>query len=163
MVHESRASTTPADAPAPPQTQTSPDDNPPQVQTVETGPQHIVLGDSLVKGLRVPGAVNICKGGIRPDEILQLLAGSVDTLHPSEYDGVKTLTLIVGTNSLNVPRPGAGKPLLDVIEDYKKLVEDLRKLSPVPNWVYLMSYPEFTLVKRHDIGSNCLIVYSIII
>ncbi len=96
----------------------------------DSGPKHLLLGDSLVKGLKVSGSVNICKGGIRPDEVLPLLTGSTDVISPDQYDGVKTVTLIVGTNALNIPRPGTGMPLLDVIEDYEKLVYDLKKLFP---------------------------------
>ena len=45
-------------------------------------------------------------------------------------DGVKTLTLIVGTNALNIPRPGTGMALLSVVEEYEKLVHDLTVLFP---------------------------------
>lgn len=93
-------------------------------------PQHLVIGDSLVKGLRVPGSLSICKGGIRPDELLQLLPGSTDILHPNEYEDIRTVTVIVGTNALNVKSPGKGMPLLDVVEDFEKLIHDLKDLFP---------------------------------
>lgn len=94
-------------------------------------PKHLIIGDSLAIGLQVPDDnVIICRGGIRPHEVLQLLPGSCDILHPSQYDDIKTVTLIVGTNALNVHKPGGGMPLLDVIEDYEKLFYDLKKLFP---------------------------------
>ena len=93
-------------------------------------PKHLVIGDSMVIGLHIPGSVMICRGGIRPHEVLQLLPGSTDLLHPSDYDGIKTVTLVVGTNALNVYRPGKGMPLLDVVEDYEKLIHDLMTLFP---------------------------------
>ena len=78
----------------------------------------------------VPGATSIFKGGITPREVLQLLPGSTDLLHPDDYHNVRTLTLVVGTNALNIKKPGKGMPLLDVVEDYEKLVHDLMSLFP---------------------------------
>ena len=95
-----------------------------------TCPKHLILGDSLVKGLQVPRSVSICKGGIKPGEVLQLLPSSTDLLHPDRYSDIRTVTLIVGTNALNVNRPNKGMPLLNVINDYEKLVNDLRAIFP---------------------------------
>ena len=38
--------------------------------------------------------------------------------------------MIVGTNALNVRKPGQGMDLLDVVEDYEKLIHDIKKLFP---------------------------------
>ena len=102
----------------------------PPTSTSALAPEHLIIGDSMVKGLWVPGSVSICKSGIRPDEVLQMLPDSLDVIHPKDYDNVKTLTLVVGTNALNVKRPRQGIPLLDVVEDYEKLIHDLIKLFP---------------------------------
>ena len=67
---------------------------------------------------------------MRPGELLHLLHNSTDILHPEMYDTIKTVTLIVGTNALNVTRPNKGMPLLYVVNDYKKLVRDVRLLFP---------------------------------
>ena len=76
----------------------------------------LVLGDSLVRGLRLPSnSIRICRGGMRPGELLHLLHNSTDILHPEMYDTIKTVTLIVGTNALNVTRPNKGMPLLYVV------------------------------------------------
>ena len=93
-------------------------------------PKHLIIGDSIAKGVHVAGSSVICKGGIRPNEVLQLLPESTEVIHPSDYDDVRSVTLIVGTNALNVDRPGKGMPFLDVIFDYKTLVYDLRTLFP---------------------------------
>ena len=60
----------------------------------------LVLGDSLVRGLRLPSnSIRICRGGMKPGELLHLLHNSTDILHPEMYDTIKTVTLIVGTNA----------------------------------------------------------------
>ena len=85
----------------------------------------------MARGLKVPdNCAIICKGGIRPDQVLQLLPGSMDILHPDIYDDIETVTLVAGTNALNIYKPGKGMPLLDVIEDYEKLIYDIKKLFP---------------------------------
>jgi hypothetical protein len=97
----------------------------------EPEPKHLILGDSLTKGLnQVPGSVYISKGGIHPNEVLQLLPTCTDILDVSQYGEIRTVTLIVGTNALDVKSPGKGIPLLDVIFSYEKLVLDLTKLFP---------------------------------
>ena len=94
-------------------------------------PKHLIIGDSMARGLKVPdNCAIICKGGIRPDQVLQLLPGSMDILHPDIYDDIETVTLVAGTNALNIYKPGKGMPLLDVIEDYEKLIYDIKKLFP---------------------------------
>ena len=100
------------------------------VNSSKASAKHLIIGDSLVKGLRVPGSISICKGGIRPGELLQLLPGSTDILHPNEYEAIRTITVIVGTNALNVKSPGKGMPLLDVVYDFEKLIHDLKDLFP---------------------------------
>ena len=95
-------------------------------------PHHLIIGDSMVKGLVIPGdrTVSICKGGIHPKDVTQLLPSAVDILHPDDYDGVRTVTLVVGTNALNIPSNGRRIPFLDVVFDYEKLVSDLSQLFP---------------------------------
>ena len=103
--------------------------NPPPA-SLQPPQKHLVIGDSLVKGLRLPGSICICKGGIKPGELLQLLPESTDVLPTESYDNIRSVTVIVGTNALNVTRPGQGMPLLDVVNDYQKLVADLMLLFP---------------------------------
>ena len=93
-------------------------------------PKHLIIGDSLCKGLKVPGSTFIFKGGIHPNEVIRLLPTSMDILHPTEYDEVKSVTLVVGTNALNVRRPGRAIPLMDVICDYEKLIYELTQFFP---------------------------------
>ena len=93
-------------------------------------PKHLIIGDSLVNSLRVPGSVSICKGGIRPAELLHLLPGSTDIVHPDSYPHLKTVTVVCGTNALNVKKAGRGMSLLDVVFDYEKLIHDLQTLFP---------------------------------
>ena len=92
--------------------------------------KHVIIGDSMVNSLRVPGSINLFKGGIGPDKVLQLLPSYQDVLPPAQYDEVQTLTLVVGTNALYVRRPNTGMLMLDVVFDYEKLVYNLRKLFP---------------------------------
>ena len=93
---------------------------------MQTSPGHLIIGDSIVKGLNVEGSISICRGGIRPNEVLQLLPASMDILRLGQYDDIRSVTLI----ALNFPRPNKGIPLLDVIYDYEKLIHDLRDLFP---------------------------------
>ena len=104
--------------------------NAPNISSAHQCPQHLIIGDSLVKGMRVPGSISICRGGIGPGELLQLLPNSTDILHPDQYDDIRSVTVIVGTNALNVKRAGQGMDFLDVVEDYEKLIHDLKKLFP---------------------------------
>ena len=92
--------------------------------------QNVIIGDSLVKGLNVKNSIHICQGGIHPNQVLQLLPTSSDVLPPECYNEVKTLTLIVGTNALNVTDNILPIPLLEVIKDYEKLIYELRSLFP---------------------------------
>ena len=91
---------------------------------------HLVLGDSLVKGLNLKDTIHICKGGIHPDQVLQLLPNFTDVLPTKDYDKVLTVTLVVGTNALNVSGHSDPKPLLDVFNDYNKLINDLKLIFP---------------------------------
>ena len=92
--------------------------------------KHLIIGDSLVKGLNIPDSIHICRGGIHPRDVLSLLPGSMDILHPDMYDEIRTVTLIVGTNSLNVTGHEDPIPLIEVIKDYEKLVQSLKLLFP---------------------------------
>lgn len=92
--------------------------------------KHLIIGDSMVKGLNVPDSIHICKGGIHPKQVLPLLPSSMDVLPPESYDNVRTVTLIVGTNALNVNNSSKTIPMLEVINDYEKLIVDLRVLFP---------------------------------
>ena len=104
---------------------------PPKENSTSPTARHLIIGDSLVNGLRVSSdTVTIYRGGIGPTEIMQLLPGSTDVLHPDSYDNLRTVTLVVGTNVLNISKPGKGTPLLDVVEDYEKVVYNLQALFP---------------------------------
>ena len=120
---------TPQTSPPPPQTPPPPQ-MPPPPASLPHQLQHLIIGDSMVKGLQVPGSIKICKGGIHPNQVLGLLPSSTDLLPPESYDQLKTVTLIVGTNSLDVNDKSRPIPLLEVISDYKALISDLRKLFP---------------------------------
>lgn len=95
-------------------------------------PLHLILGDSMVKGLPIndPQTVSICKGGIHPEDITQLLPTSQHILDHKQYDSIRTVTLVVGTNALNVPANGRAKPLLDIIFSYEKVIDNLKTLFP---------------------------------
>ena len=92
--------------------------------------ENVIIGDSLVKGLDVPNTLHLCKGGIHPKEVLtHIIPIPKDVLPPESYSHVKTLTLIVGTNALNVDSYEP-TPLLDVIKNYENLVCELRSMFP---------------------------------
>ena len=98
--------------------------------TPTISPKHLIIGDSMVNSLQVQGSISIFKGGIRPHELLTLLPSCVDILHPNCYDDIRSVTVVVGTNALNVKHPSKGKPLHEVVSDYEKLVLNLRDLFP---------------------------------
>ena len=75
----------------------------------------LIIGDSMTIGLTVPDSVVISKGGIHPCEVLKLLHDSPDLLHPDDYERICSVTLVVGTNPLNVTSPGKGILLLDIV------------------------------------------------
>ena len=92
--------------------------------------KHLVIGDSMVNGLYMPGSIKIYKGGIKPGQLLQLLPAFTDILHPKNYDDIRSVTVVVGTNAINVPSHGKGMPLLDVMHNYEKLISDIQSLFP---------------------------------
>ena len=92
--------------------------------------RHLVIGDSMTIGLNVPDSVVISKGGIHPYEVSKLLQDSHDLLHPDDYEKIRSVTLVVGTNALNVTSPGEGIPLLDIVFDYEALVNKLINFFP---------------------------------
>ena len=87
-------------------------------------PTHLIIGASMTKGLTNHNTVIMSKGGAHPKDIIGLLQDSVDILHPDQYCHIKSVTLCVGTNALNVT-PGRRIPLISVLSDYDKLVCDL--------------------------------------
>ena len=92
---------------------------------------HVIIGDSLVKGLNVRYNTHICKGGIHPKHVLPLLSSCYDTLPREQYNDIKTVTLIVGTNALNINGySNKGTPFFEVISDYISLIRELKKLFP---------------------------------
>ena len=113
--------------------------------------QHLVIGDSMVKGLQLPNTVYICKGGIHPSEVLQLLPSSCSVLSPDQYDAIRSVTLVVGTNALNVPKSGKVVPLLDVVYDVEKLIYDLTLIFKNARiGVYNVIPRAFTTVETRD-------------
>ena len=92
-------------------------------------PKHLVIGDSMVKGLDVPDAVIIAQGGGHPADMIPLLQKSADRLHPEDYMDIETVTICVGTNSLNVTH-NRFIPMSDIIFDYNKLIIDIKNLFP---------------------------------
>ena len=82
--------------------------------------ENVIIGDSLVKGLDVPNTLHPCKGGIHPKEVLtHIIPIPKDVLPPESYSHVKILTLIVGTNALNVDSINSLSPPL--LRCYQKL------------------------------------------
>ena len=105
----------------------------PPPPTITSPPEHLILGDSMAKGLQLPrdNTVVICKGGIHPKDVMQLLPASTDVLSPDQYNAVRSVTLIVGTNALNVKQNAdSGIPIMDVICDYEKLIYELTRIFP---------------------------------
>lgn len=92
--------------------------------------RHLVIGDSMTKGLVIPGSIIMSKGGGHSNDIIPLLHENEDLLAPEEYKTITTVTLCVGTNSLNVTRD-MKIPMVDIISDYNKLVIDLQTLFPL--------------------------------
>ena len=87
--------------------------------------EHLIIGDSLTRGIDAPNTITVTKGGCVVSDILEILKNS-DELHPSEYHKIRTVTVCVGTNSLSK----AHVPLLAVMSDYDKLIRDLSGIFP---------------------------------
>ena len=96
----------------------------------ESEPCHLIIGDSLTKGLPcVKDTVTLSKGGAHPKDILELLYSNQDTLEPSKYTHMKSVTICVGTNALNVTK-NRYIPMVDILTDYSNLVHELLRLFP---------------------------------
>ena len=93
------------------------------------GPCHLVIGDSLTKGLNSKDTVILSKGGAHPKDILDLLHSNQSILDPQNYVHMKSVTLCVGTNALNVTNNQC-IPMIDILTDYDNLVSELLKLFP---------------------------------
>lgn len=111
-------------------------DAPPQVphphlpQTKRSGPRHIIVGDSMVKGLPVgPEVLILSRGGGHPRDIMETLMESASLLPSESYADIETLALCVGTNALEWSERNH-IPLLQVLSDYDTLVGQLREMFP---------------------------------
>ena len=54
-----------------------------------------------------------------------LLLCSIDLIDPDNYDNVRSVTLVVGTNALNVRNPSSS---MSLVADYERVVDELRQL-----------------------------------
>ena len=101
-------------------------DAPPQT----SGPKHLIIGDSMVKGLPVgPEVLILSRGGGHPKDIVDMLIGSTSLLPKESYSSIETLALCVGTNALEWSEKHR-IPLLQVLSDYNTLVGQLREMFP---------------------------------
>jgi len=72
-------------------------------------------------------------------------------LSPDQYDAIRSVTLVVGTNALNVPKSGKVVPLLDVVYDVEKLIYDLTLIFKNARiGVYNVIPRAFTTVETRD-------------
>ena len=94
-----------------------------------TGPCHLIIGDSLTKGLNVKDTVILSKGGAHPKDILKLIHSSQDIIEPINYTHIKSVTICVGTNALNVTNSQC-IPMMDILTDYNIIVSEFLKLFP---------------------------------
>lgn len=95
-------------------------------------PKHIILGDSMVKGLEDglgPEVLILARGGGHPKDILELLDESSNILPPTSYAEIESVALCVGTNALDWSEK-CHVPLLQVLSDYDNLVRELRRRFP---------------------------------
>ena len=63
-------------------------------------PEHIVIGDSLTRGINIANCLTITRGGGEILDILKMLHDNTDELPKSESHRIKSITLCVGTNDL---------------------------------------------------------------
>lgn len=96
-----------------------------------TGPQHLIIGDSLTKGLNFKSkdTVIISLGGAYPNDILNLLHSKHSVLDPLNYVHMKSVTICVGTNALNVTDKQC-IPMMDILTEYNNLVTEFLVLFP---------------------------------
>ena len=91
-------------------------------------PEHIVLGDSLVRHVNTnKDSLTIFKGGGRIKDMKALLENAI-ILHKLDNDNlrnIKSLTLCVGTNNL-----ADNVPLYKIVYEYTELLEYLRHKLP---------------------------------
>ena len=94
-----------------------------------SGSCHLIIGDSLTRGLNIKDTIILTKGGAHPKDILPLLHSKHDVLEPSKYAHMKSVTICVGTNALNVTKSHY-IPMINILADYNNLVSELLKLFP---------------------------------
>lgn len=90
-------------------------------------PQHLVIGDSLVRDIWLPNCVTVCVSGATPRDLLQHIRRNKFELIPDDqYRCIRSITICCGTNSLGRPHI----PIGDIKSDYDMLVRELVGLFP---------------------------------
>lgn len=88
--------------------------------------KHLIIGDSLTKGIALPNTVTLSKGGGQTKDILELLRTSHGVVEEADYEGIESVTLCVGTNSLC----NLSIPLLVIMSEYEELIKELSCIFP---------------------------------
>ena len=87
-------------------------------------PRHLVIGDSLIRNVKLPNSITICKGGAKPrDLIAHIRREGITCQH---YQFIETITICCGTNSV-------GNPYIDmesIKSDYDMLLREIIGLFP---------------------------------
>ena len=89
--------------------------------------EHLIIGDSLTRGIEIPNSITLTKPGAKPCDIIPLLQ---DNLDKSQLLKIKSVIIVVGTNSVSVDRYGNCVPIIDVMYGYRTLVTDLLGIFP---------------------------------
>lgn len=95
--------------------------------TPKPTPQHLVIGDSLVRDVWLPNCVTVSVSGGKPSDILHHIRKNKFELIPEEkYSCIRSITVCCGTNSVGRPHI----PLYELKSDFDMLLRELIGLFP---------------------------------
>lgn len=126
-----------------------------EVYTGEGHFEHLIIGDSLTRDINLRKCITITKGGCRVDQLFDVLKGCKYFTEP-EYQNFKTITVCVGTNSVNK----VNIPFLTILKDYDTLINKLSSTFPTAKIGMLnilpRAYKHFPQLARIKAFNNCL-------
>lgn len=94
---------------------------------VQEIPLHLIIGDSLASGTEsIPRSITFTKGGLHINQVMRLLESQTQALGTYTYPLICSVTLIVGTNDLQQRRADNNLGLLQILNDFNHLLEQLR-------------------------------------
>ena len=120
--------------------------------------EHVILGDSLTRHVKLPNTLNLCQGGARPNDLANLINDNLDDI---DTNLVKTVTISAGTNMVEYDRKlKRFIPMLQVYSDYDHLIRVCIGLFPNAK-LLLFNVPPRTYMFEYTHDRICMLNFFI--